>query len=386
MTPERFQREQAVAVGLGDQADRLEPWLHRQDALADAVVDAFAGLGPGQGFRMLNEALARGIGAVPDPPEALVALFQQLDAVPSWVDGRALGSGGALLFRAGFLGGLVLGLGSLVSGYCAPGGNKPLILSGRLQAMAPQRLNETARFVHATCTPGGLRRYGEGFAITVRVRVMHAQVRRMIRRGGKWREDLWGAPINQHDMAATTLLFSSVFVNGLRTLGLTVSPDEAAAFLQLWRYGGYLMGVDPELLCGSEAEAARLTAVIAATQGPPDDDARALTDALLSLPMQLARTDAQRRRALERRRFSQAVCRALLGDALADGLHLPRSPWRLAVPALRGLLGPAERLRTGLPLGSLLATRAGRRYWDWIIAHPLAGADLSYAPPTRLAG
>lgn len=208
----------------------------------------------------------------------------------------------------------------------------------------------------------------------------------MIRRGGKWREDLWGAPINQHDMAATTLLFSSVFVNGLRTLGLTVSPDEAAAFLQLWRYGGYLMGVDPELLCGSEAEAARLTAVIAATQGPPDDDARALTDALLSLPMQLARTDAQRRRALERRRFSQAVCRALLGDALADGLHLPRSPWRLAVPALRGLLGPAERLRTGLPLGSLLATRAGRRYWDWIIAHPLAGADLSYAPPTRLAG
>ena len=46
MTPERFCSEQANAAGLGDQADRLEPWLLRQDALADAVVDAFASLAP----------------------------------------------------------------------------------------------------------------------------------------------------------------------------------------------------------------------------------------------------------------------------------------------------------------------------------------------------
>src|SRR5262249_51979302 len=176
---------------------------------------------------MLEAALDRGIGAVPDAPEALRALFAELDRVPAWVDWPTLDAGGELLMRAGPFGGMVLGAGSLVLGYASPGGNKPLVFSGRLTEQAPRRLDETSRFVQAVCRPGGMQRSGDGFKITVKVRLMHAEVRRMILRSGRWDDARWGAPLNQHDMAATTLLFSLVVLEGLRSLGLVIGREEA---------------------------------------------------------------------------------------------------------------------------------------------------------------
>src|SRR5436190_2004130 len=82
--------------------------------------------------------------------------------------------------RRGLLGGLVLGARSLIYGYASPAGNKPLVLSGRLREAAAPRLHETSKFVSAIVRPGGLRPGGEGWRISVRVRLMHAQVRRMI--------------------------------------------------------------------------------------------------------------------------------------------------------------------------------------------------------------
>ena len=86
---------------------------------------------------------------------------------------------------------------SLVLGYASPAGNKPLMLSGRLKEQALKRLNETARFVQAVCRPGGMRPLADGWQITVKVRLIHAQVRRMILKSGKWDEGAWGAPVNQ---------------------------------------------------------------------------------------------------------------------------------------------------------------------------------------------
>ena len=61
------------------------------------------------------------------------------------------------------LGGLVLSLRSLMGGYTAPVGNKPLAFSGRLRERAPRRVAETARFVTAVCAPAGMRRGAPGF-------------------------------------------------------------------------------------------------------------------------------------------------------------------------------------------------------------------------------
>ena len=246
----------------GARVDRLAPFFDRVDPLADAVVESIETLGTGRGWKMLERALTHGITAVDDAPESFRALFNELDTVPPWVDEPTLDRGGELLMRAGVLGGICLGAKSLVVGYASPGGNKPLVFSGRLKESASRRLNETARFVQAVCRRGGMRRFSDGFHITVKVRLMHAQVRRMLLRSGKWEGANWGAPINQHDMAGTTLLFSLSVLEGLRLFGVKMTRDEAESYMALWRYVGRVIGVDADILPTSEFNAWQLATLI----------------------------------------------------------------------------------------------------------------------------
>ncbi len=383
--PMRYSNLAAARARFGDRVDRLAPFLTRVDPLADAVAEAIAALPPGRGFQMFSKAASHGIASMKEAPEAFRALFTEVERVPVWVDWPTIDRGGETLFRAGPLGGLVLGLKSLVLGYASPGGNKPLALSGRLREGAARRLNETARFVQATCARGGMRPFADGYQITLKVRLIHAQVRRMILRGDLWRGDLWGSPINQHDMAATTILFSLAVLEGLRQLGGRVSSDEADAYMHLWRYSGHLIGVDPELSPTSESDASRLADLITATQGRPDDDSRALTQALLAAPLETVHTEVQRRAVERRMGFSRAMGRALLGDALADELGIEQTRFSLIVPLVKRMVRGSEIVRGSVSVAEQRALVAGRRYWDRVVEMGLTGA-AEFAPPTRLGG
>src|SRR5690348_2890138 len=142
---------------------------------------------------MLEMALAFGIEAVPQAPESMRRLFAQLERTPEWIDVERCNFGGATFLRCR-LGFAALALLSLPLIYSWPAGNKPLALSGELVHRASQRLKDTTRYVFAVCQPEGLARFSEGFAMTVRVRLIHAQVRRLLLQSGQWRSDAWGAP------------------------------------------------------------------------------------------------------------------------------------------------------------------------------------------------
>ena len=210
------------------------------------------------------------------------------------------------------------------------------------------------------------------------MRLVHARLRRAIHRTGLW-NDAWGVPINQHDEAGTSLLFSVAVLQGLRKLGVLVDPDEAEAYVQLWRWSGWLMGIDAELLPASEAEGERLGELIAATQGDPDDDSRSLTRALLEAPLRAATNAKERQRARRIVATSTTMCRALLGDVLADRLAVPKTRARHAVPLLRRLVSGAEHARARVPLGNAAAFWAGRRYWDRVVSR----GDGSPSPSLR---
>ncbi len=385
MFPSRFTNLPAARARFGDRVDRLGPWLLRVDPPADAVVTRIAAMPPGRGWALFTEAAARGVASVKEAPDELRAFFAAAEAVPAWVDWPTLARGGQVLMRAGLLGGLVLGLSSLVHGYASPGGNKPLVLSGRMTAQAARRLNETARFVQAVCRDGGMRPGADGYQITLRVRLMHAQVRQLLLASGKWDEAEWGQPINQHDMAATTLLFSTVLLQGIRQLGVRVTEEGSEAYMQLWRYTGLLMGVAPEVLPTGEAEGLRLAELIRATTAPPDADGRALTRALLDSPLALARSAQERAMQQKRVAFTEAVCRELIGDPLADQLGVPRTTWRVTVPILKRLVRTAELLRGRVPYAHEGALASGTRYWDRVVEIGLAGATAEFRLPDALA-
>jgi hypothetical protein len=382
--PERFVNVDAARARFGPRVDRLGAFLHRGDPLADDAVEALGALGPA-GWELLERALGNGIDAIADAPRALRALFAELDRVPAWVDEDDLERGGELLLRAGPLGGIVLGVRSLVLGYASPGGNKPLIFSGRLTEAAGRRLQETSRFVQATITPGGLRRGRAGFAITVKVRLMHAKVRRMILASGRWDEARWGLPINQHDMLGTSLLFSLVVVDGLRMLGLAPSADEVARYFGLFRYSAHLIGLEPDLLPTGEHDARRWAELIAATQGPPDEDARALTHALMHAGERDAKDANERAIAARRTRLGHAFARALLDPPIADGLGLPNEPLRHAVPLVRELVARSEALGRRVPSMRRRAIGRGAAYWQRVLDRGLFDASDAFRLPERLA-
>jgi len=385
MVPSRVVDLPRAQARLGERASRLITFFDRVDPLADEAIVAIESMAPGAGWRIVEEAATRGIAAVADAPREIRALFAQIEEVPVWTDWKTIDRGGDLLMRAGPLGGVVLGARSLVIGYASPAGNKPLVLTGRLEHQAARRINETARFVQAVCRARGMRPGAEGWQIAVRVRLIHAQVRRMILKSGSWRADQWGAPINQHDMAGTCLLFSLVVIEGLRSLGLQVYSEEAERYLQLWRFVGHVLGLEPELTPGSMYDATRLAELIAAIQGPPDDDSRALTRALLDSPRTGAKTSADLLNAQRRTRFGEAACRHLVGETLADALAIPRTTWRFSVPILTRLVRGAELLRASVSFPDGPAIAVGSRYWDRVVQVGLAGATAEFVLPDKLA-
>jgi hypothetical protein len=386
--PSRFVPSVESRARHGDALDRLAPFLLAADPLADAAIVAITERGA-EGKALLD-ALAN--ARLPNhAPGAVRALRDHLEHVPLWVDWDRAEAGARVLLASGLLTGLTLAAKSIVLGYASPGGNKPLALSGALTQRAPRRLNETSRYVRAVLLPRGLAPGSEGYALTVRVRLMHARVRQLALRDVRWNTAAYGVPINQHDMAATTLLFSEMLLQGLETLGVPIRAAEGDAVTHLWRYAGHLMGVDTELLPTSRKEAQRLTALIDESQGPPDDDSRKLTRALFEVPyLEIDMAPKGERAAAERiayrsRELLRVAAYELLGKPLSVQLGIEPSPWRGALPMLRRLVRTTSLVARNVPALESRAIEAGRRYWDTVREQGLLRYDAGFLLPERLA-
>jgi hypothetical protein len=355
----------------------------RTDPLADAVMDAFAHMPETVWRTILDGALAAGIEAVPDAPEALRALFAQLDRVPFWVDREQCDLGGATFLRCR-MSFVALAMASLPVIYSWAAGNKPLALSGQLVHRASQRLKDTTRYVFAVCQPGGLSRFSEGFAMTVRVRLIHAQVRRLLLDSGRWRSVTWGAPINQCHMAGTNLMFSVGALDALTRLGYCFNALERESLIHLWRYAGYLLGVENELLVAGEWEAHRLLEMISAFEPQPDADSRALVDAVMHTAFDYLRGFRLGR--LFTVRCCYGVSRALIGNERADMLGYPKTIWRWFVPTLVPFTRMIETARVLSTRVQALAKVAGTKAFRHLLGRRgLKGAIGEFAIPRKIA-
>ncbi|HEY3587964.1 MAG TPA: oxygenase MpaB family protein [Myxococcaceae bacterium] len=381
MFPTRFVHVEQARHRFGPRVDRMGTLLWAGDPVADAAVETLADRTPEERERLVDLVLR---GDLRSLPVELRTLRETLSALPFWADLDRARHGGEVLLRTGFFGGIVLGFRSLVAGYCSPAGNKPLAFSGRLREAAPRRLSETSRFVSLVYQPGSFAPGSPGWLAATRVRLMHAQIRRLLRASARWDQAAWGEPINQVDMAGTTLLFSLALVDGLRMLGFHIDRDDCEDVLHLWRIGGWILGVDPELLCATEREARVLWELLEATQEPPDADSAALAAALMEGPLQEARTPERRARAERFLPVAYGIGRYLVGDRYADALGYPKTPWRFAAPALRTLISSTGRLVGRLPGVDRHSHEAGVRYWRRAAEAGLAGEDALFELPSRM--
>ncbi|MGH7897774.1 MAG: hypothetical protein ACREQQ_07470, partial [Candidatus Binatia bacterium] len=91
--------EAAKRLFSGEVVDRFERGMFETDEAADHLVEAFADLPPGLGWRLLDESLAAGSPRVAGAPGALEALLAPLFHPPRWLDLERVEAGAAIWWR-----------------------------------------------------------------------------------------------------------------------------------------------------------------------------------------------------------------------------------------------------------------------------------------------
>jgi hypothetical protein len=316
---------------------RLCQALMRGDKPMDKLVAWMSTEGAGRGRAQFEQALEHGIDTVPDAPDLLREFFGLYDRVPDWVDENLLEHGAQIGRMCGNIGAYVLRDGALMGGYQAPGFNRVLVMTGALSKGPAKRLAETSEWWLACTEPRALSRFGEGFKITMRVRLIHALVRRHIASTSDWDVASQGIPINQLDMAATQLAFGPAYLMGARTMGMILTRNDSRAIMHLIRYAGCIIGIEEAFLPQTEREGQlMLYRILLSVVGEPGEAGRTLAAALADEPL------GRRYRAFQRlrRRFARernlSVNVFFLGLAGMRNLGLPHRyiPWfpLLAMP------------------------------------------------------
>ncbi|HVW44074.1 MAG TPA: oxygenase MpaB family protein [Amycolatopsis sp.] len=353
--------------GIGDirataeQVRGFRAFAAAQDPRADAVVSLIRRRPEVK--ELFDRALQHGIDSVTRPPKALKDFFEDVEATPYWVDDERLDRGARAITRTGLLGLFPLGDMSLMGGYLASRATKPLVATGEIERMASRRLVETAAWWIDVTTPGNLRRHENGYQSTLRVRLVHAYVREAMNRRQDWDYDAWDRPINQLQTVGTLLLFSLVFVLGTQFLGIRYTERERGDIIHLWRYVGWLVGVDEELLPATEQDAWRLLWLLATTEFVPDDDSKRLAKALLISHEGIGAGRGAFGKVLGHVsvRVHSSISRLVLGKANADFLELPDDPVAQgAVLAAAAVNFAAETARRHIPGATSLQELVGR--------------------------
>lgn len=367
--PTTFQPSAAVLERYGDRINQLGDYLMCGDPLADELVACLGSMRRERGRTIIDDALNNGIDSIDRPPQPLVDFFTAIERIPPLIDFDQLNRGGDAFFRASVLAPVLLISYSLPLTYLDAAGNKPLVFSGQLLKKAMRRLMENVRFVLETCRHDGLRRYSPGFKITIKVRLMHAQIRRLLLQSGQWKLEEWGMPINQLFFAGTNTLFSAAILEGCTRLGVRFSDAEKQDMMQLWRYSGYLTGVDPAIQPVTYEEAMVLIQAFSSSSRP-DGDSRTLTQALMDLPLALAPRPFPPKMASFWRDFGYFLSRRMIGAEGAAAMGYPEVPSGVRHLQFQLALGCMSLMCQSLKLFPALSRNVGERLWMQILELP----------------
>ena len=324
--------------------------VYAADPLADAVVAAFAELPRGAGMAMFRTALAEGIDAVPDAPVALRDLFAEVDTAPAWLDHSTLDRAAGHLVRYMASYGIVLGAASLAKGAMNQVAGMPLVVTNRYTSQAAVRSLEVGSWMETILTPGGLRRQGAGFATTLRVRLIHAFVRKSLWDSGSWDSEAWGAPIAQSFMAFTIVEFGNIALTAMRQLGVRYTAAELDDIFHFWRYVGFLNGVGPGLNPTCEADHVRIEELYALTGSNPDDGDRDFVRALTHdyLAVEIADLLPVGGHGLGVA-VVNGLTRAFLGDEAAAKLGVPDTVLKHLPAVVSPVIGGVNRVLGAVP-------------------------------------
>jgi hypothetical protein len=337
--------------------DDLEPFRMEGDPLVDEIFDQLRK--EQRPIRPYDDLLSMARAAYdnmdiknvePSIADNKMAKFvEKYSKVPDWVDTKQLERGQRVYLAYTPAMSMSLYYRSLVPGFSLPKIAAVLQATGYLTPPSSResvmnRLSDTAGMVLAcmlsldSLLPGG-----KGWEACLHVRFLHAKVRDRLMRSKRWDVNRNGTPINQEDMAATLLAFCHNSLLGVEiALGRPLSENERLDYTALWRYIGWLLGVNvnethhernidplgpgwdrnrPDPLEHSKAVFSSILLHLM----KPDDSSIRIAHHLLHIGRS-SEKDKVPKRDDDWFYFRAARCRQLIGDPLADALKLPYHP------------------------------------------------------------
>ena len=316
---EGYEKARAIDAEL---ADRYVAHTTVADPEADAAMEVLAALGREQANRFIHAGMEQDEDELREAPQLVRDFFKGLDTPPDWVDPSAFVPGIRMFHRNSrlVLGGMVGG--TLVEGF-STNIAKSFFITGRLRDQGVRRLKQNNRHMVEIFMPHGLERDGDGWKLSVRIRLIHAQVRRLLAGSREWDTEAWGTPISAAHVGFAITAFSARLLKHLKSLGAVYNDEERASFMQVWRYTGFLMGIPETILYRDEEEALRLFEIGGICEPAPGLESIAMANSLIAAaPLVAGVTDTTARRDLSK--YVGSVSRALIGTTLADQLRYPK--------------------------------------------------------------
>ncbi len=200
--------EKARAVD-PEMADNYIAHTNIGDPVMDAIVEELASVPQPQVHQFIQAGMDENREGLRNAPQLLRDFF--IDAPqpePDWLDYDVFDPGirafqrNSVQVLSAFVAGVLLdGFSTLIS--------KSFVQTGRIFDNGVWRLKQNNRHQMEIFFPGGLRRYGDGWKLSVRIRFVHAQVRRLLGQTEEWEHDAWGVPISAAHLGYAVACFAA---------------------------------------------------------------------------------------------------------------------------------------------------------------------------------
>jgi hypothetical protein len=269
-----------------------------------------------------------------DRHDKLRRLWDDVTAVPDWVDWEQIARGQDVFYRYGAATLTGLAYQSLLGGMGANRVVEVLARTGGFSVkVARHRLFETTQHIlECTRSLESIRPGGSGFASSLRVRLLHAAVRQRIlklaaARPGYYSVDEYGVPINDLDCVATIGTFSATIVwLSLPRQGIWLREQEILDYIALWRLIAHYVGTPTEWFETPDRARAMMESLLM-NEIHPTETSRVLAANIIRCLERQPPTYASRS-------FLEVNARWLNGNELCDALGLGNpSAWYWALMA-----------------------------------------------------
>ena len=314
-----YEKARAIAP---DIADKYIAHTHIGDPLGEEMTDDLSKFNPEEASILIQNAMDNeGEEALREAPASLRTFFKEAETLPEWLDYSAFAPGVRMFHRNSqvILAAFVAGV--LIEGFITNIA-KSFFITGRVRDQGVRRLGQNNRHMIEIFLPGGLYRDGDGWKLSVRIRLVHAQLRHLLNRSEEWDTEAWGTPISAAHLGYAISAFSARLLKHMKTLGAQYNDEEYDSFMAVWRYSGYLMGIPETILFRDADEALRLWEIALTCEPDSPLESVVMAHSLVnSAPLIAGRTEPAARRELAG--YVYRVSRGLIGNEFADSLMYP---------------------------------------------------------------